>query len=317
MNWLDLFIIVVIGLYCVIGWMRGFLHIAVDYASLGIGLLLAAVLHRPLGAAIAAQKGWSVGLTQAAVFIVLWIAAQTISGILLGMAVRGLPKPIRKNPMNRVLGVGASALKGFVLVALGVLLMNSWPSGRWDTSVANSVIGSRLVTLARPGEDLIMNQFQDALRDWQSRLGRDQIIEVGTKLPFKVANGVIDEEAEARLLAKLNDERRKEKLYILKADPRLRALARNHSQDMLKRGYFAHESPEGKDPFDRMKKAGITYRHAGENLAFAPTVETAHSGLMRSPGHKENIMDPDYRKIGIGAVRAGSKGIMFTQVFTD
>ena len=62
MNWLDLFIIVVIGLYCVIGWMRGFLHIAVDYASLGIGLLLAAVLHRPLGAAIAAQKGWSVGL---------------------------------------------------------------------------------------------------------------------------------------------------------------------------------------------------------------------------------------------------------------
>lgn len=44
------------------------------------------------------------------------------------------------------------------------------------------------MTMARPGEDLIMNQFQDAQRDLQSRLGREQIIEVGTGLPFKVTN---------------------------------------------------------------------------------------------------------------------------------
>lgn len=60
---------------------------------------------------------------------------------------------------------------------------------------------------------------------------------------------MIDEEAEARLLIKLNNERRKDKLYILRLDPRLRAVARNHNQDMLKRGYFAHEIAGEKIPF--------------------------------------------------------------------
>lgn len=130
-----------IGLYCVIGWIRGFLHIAVDYASLAIGLLLAAVLHRPLG-----RSRGSKGLERrtdpgGGIHRVVDCRAD-IAGILLGMdcradhrrhtagmAVRGLPKPIRKNPMNRVLGVGASALKGLVLAALGVLLMNSRTAG--------------------------------------------------------------------------------------------------------------------------------------------------------------------------------------------
>ena len=100
-------------------------------------------------------------------------------------------------------------------------------------------------------------------------------------------------------------------------DESLRDLARDHSLDMYQRGYFSHYTPEGKDPFDRMEEHGISYLAGGENLALAPTVAMAHTGLMNSPGHKRNILDPKYHKIGIGAYQDPRYGIMFSQEFTN
>jgi uncharacterized protein YkwD len=64
-----------------------------------------------------------------------------------------------------------------------------------------------------------------------------------------------------------------------------------------------------------MRAAGVTYRYAGENLAGAPSVERAHSGLMNSPGHRANILNPNFTHIGIGALNVGPYGMMFTQMF--
>ena len=94
-------------------------------------------------------------------------------------------------------------------------------------------------------------------------------------------------------------------------------VGRNHSRDMFSRGYFSHYSPEGKDVGDRLDEAGIDYSAAGENLALAPTVSRANSGLINSLGHKRNILDPSFSKIGIGVVDGGVYGKMFTQVFTN
>jgi uncharacterized protein YkwD len=97
----------------------------------------------------------------------------------------------------------------------------------------------------------------------------------------------------------------------------LTEVARAHSADMLARGYFSHHSPEGKSAFDRLRAAKISFRLAGENLAFAPTVKLAHQGLMNSPGHRANILRPQYAKIGIGIMDAGARGIMVTQQFSN
>jgi uncharacterized protein YkwD len=86
---------------------------------------------------------------------------------------------------------------------------------------------------------------------------------------------------------------------------------------MLKKGYFSHISLNYKTPFDRIKEAGINYKTAGENLAFAQSVKIAHTGLMNSPGHKANILNPKFGKIGIGILDAGIHGIMVTQNFKD
>ncbi|MCP6429200.1 CAP domain-containing protein, partial [Klebsiella pneumoniae] len=77
-------------------------------------------------------------------------------------------------------------------------------------------------------------------------------------------------------------------------------LARNYAQDMLNRNYFSHYSPEGQSPFDRMKQAGITYSAAGENIAINRTVQQAEAAFMNSSGHRANILNSTYTKVGIG-----------------
>ncbi len=100
-------------------------------------------------------------------------------------------------------------------------------------------------------------------------------------------------------------------------DEQLRSVARAHSRDMFVRGYFSHYTPESKDPFDRLKDANIAYLAAGENLALAPTLPTAHTGLMNSPGHRRNILDPNYHRVGIGAYQSARYGMMFSQEFSN
>ena len=119
------------------------------------------------------------------------------------------------------------------------------------------------------------------------------------------------------MLELVNQERGKQGLPPLRADPELAAVARAHSRDMLARGYFAHVSPDGKDAFARMRDARATYRTAGENLAHAPTLPMAHQGLMNSPGHRANILRPAFGRVGIGIVDGGRRGLMVTQLFRN
>ena len=94
-------------------------------------------------------------------------------------------------------------------------------------------------------------------------------------------------------------------------------MARRHSADMFARGYFAHDTPEGLDPFARMREAHVRYLTAGENLALAPTLLVAHSGLMNSPGHRANILHPQFGRLGIGIMDGGIRGLMVSQEFRD
>ena len=119
------------------------------------------------------------------------------------------------------------------------------------------------------------------------------------------------------MLGLVNMERRKRGLKPLVADPELVPVARAHSQDMFARGYFSHYTPEGKDPFDRMKAAKIRYQAAGENLALGQTLKICHDGLMNSPGHRANILNPAYGRLGVGILDGGTYGLMISQEFRN
>lgn len=120
---------------------------------------------------------------------------------------------------------------------------------------------------------------------------------------------------EQQMLDLINAERAKAGAQPLVADMRLTEQARLKSQDMIDKGYFSHQSPTYGSPFDQMAAAGITYRTAGENLAGAPSVASAHENLMLSDGHRRNILNPAFDHVGIGIIEGGPYGIMFTQMF--
>lgn len=116
----------------------------------------------------------------------------------------------------------------------------------------------------------------------------------------------------------VNIERDKAGLEALEWDDELAAVARAHSEDMVSRGFFDHTDPDGLSPFDRMRNAGIDYTAAAENIAAgASTAEAVMQMWMNSDGHRANILDPDMKKIGVGAAQGGEYGIYWTQCFTD
>lgn len=127
---------------------------------------------------------------------------------------------------------------------------------------------------------------------------------VGTPPPVTNSGYSADEKHAFDLL---NADRAKNGLKPLKFNLQLTALGGKYAQDMINRKFFAHNDPDGKTPFDRMKQAGISYSYAGENLAINSNVTTAEQAFMNSPGHRANILSPNYTDVGLG-VRYDAKG---------
>ncbi|WP_082460873.1 CAP domain-containing protein [Psychrobacillus sp. FJAT-21963] len=110
-----------------------------------------------------------------------------------------------------------------------------------------------------------------------------------------------------------NQERAKEGLKALQIDVKLTQSAQEKSQDMKNKNYFSHTSPTYGSPFDQMKALGITYNSAGENIAMGqPSAEEVVEAWMKSPGHRENIMNPSFTHIGVGL---SDSGFYWTQQF--
>lgn len=124
------------------------------------------------------------------------------------------------------------------------------------------------------------------------------------------------ESLERELHQLVNQERKKAGLPLLVFDQQVQLVARAHSRDMAKRDFFSHINPDKENPFDRMKKAGIVFRAAAENIAYASTIKEIHEGLMNSPKHKANILNPKLGKMGIG-IAASKYGLMTTQLFKN
>ncbi|MFP8940799.1 CAP domain-containing protein [Streptomyces fenghuangensis] len=113
----------------------------------------------------------------------------------------------------------------------------------------------------------------------------------------------LDEEtaAEAEVLRLVNLERAEAGCQPVTADPELAQLAEDFSQDMATRGFFSHTGPDGDTPWDRAEAAGID-NLGGENIARGQAdAQAVMDAWMDSPGHRANILNCDYRTLGVGA----------------
>ncbi len=124
-------------------------------------------------------------------------------------------------------------------------------------------------------------------------------------------------QAEQLMFEIINRTRVEEGLPPLRYDRRLAVVARSHSQDMMQNEFFAHVSPDRGDLSRRLDLAEIKAKRFSENIADNRDIGAAHRGLMDSPAHRRNILDPGLHRVGIGIVKADDGQLFITQDFAE
>jgi hypothetical protein len=119
---------------------------------------------------------------------------------------------------------------------------------------------------------------------------------------------------EARMLDEINTDRRQRGLPRFRADRRLDAAAADHTRRMARAGLLAHRLPREPILRDRVAATGLRFDAVGENVGYSTRVGELHRNLMRSPGHRENLLSKKYDSIGI-AIYASAGRYYVTQDF--
>lgn len=123
---------------------------------------------------------------------------------------------------------------------------------------------------------------------------------------------------ESEVVRLVNIERQKEGLQPFTTSSELSKVARVKSEDMATKNYFSHTSPTYGSPFEMMKSFGVKYNTAGENIARGQlTAQSVVNGWMNSSGHRANIMNPSFNKIGVGLAKSSNGTNYWTQMFTN
>lgn len=343
---LSALIVAFVAAYVLRGWRRGLVVEVIELVGL-VAAILSAYLLWPVIRSF--TGGWTAAASGFAVFAIVfgvalasagWAGRHTSSLPQFGVAVDGLGGTLFAATWSVLL---ATAMLLLAITAPGARAQLAEPV--CDAPVARVLIsesnplhpgGERLAVLGRPVLLWLNQRLADGLTLSHAESICDDLPRAEdpgrtpdpTHFSFPETSDEdvsVDADAEVEVLELLNAARAEAGLDPLEPREDVREVARAHSLDMYVRGYFAHETPECRgegpdaegcaDPFDRMRAAGISYDFAGENLALAPTPQQAHDGLMRSPGHRANILHPDYTHVGIGVYR-GPYGLMVTQNFT-
>lgn len=322
---IDMVVVGFIALAAVIGIVLGAVRSSSGVLCTSIVLSLMVLGYLPLATLLGKPQWFSPRVTTIVTFGLLAVIGQLIAVLAVQRPLGPLLRLLRHNRslrrLDHLLGVIPGALVGALLIGLILApLAVTSPTLALSPALREAPLASALLEVdARFLQTARVQPLLQHAADSLNLRTRVDAEEVGRDLPFTVpeADLIPDPTAEAQLLELVNQERQHAGLPALVFDPALVPVGRDHAIEMFELGYFAHESPEHGDPFDRLAAAGIEYHAAGENLAFAPDILTAHRGLMNSPGHRANILSPKFGRAGIAVIRSRYHGLMVVQLFRD
>lgn len=127
-----------------------------------------------------------------------------------------------------------------------------------------------------------------------------------------------DDAAVARFAGVLNERRLAAGCPSLEWDDEVEAVALAHSRDMVERRYFAHVSPDGRDPFGRLRSAKIQFVAAAENIAYGQVGgDDVFSQWEASEAHRQNMMECVYTRHGVGRFGAHWTQVLFRPAGVD
>ena len=318
LNLVDLLLVVVVLLGMGSGWRQGFVSGALSLTTLAASLLFALVFHVPVASWLVRQSWVADPWAAPVAFGSTLVAASLVLGGIARALMRRLPYRVHAFGLNRWLGLVPGAVTGCIHAAVVAVVLTALPlSERVADEVRGSTLAERLGEPAERLEARLRPIFEPAVKRTMRSLTIAPESHESVRLPFSVARATPRPDLEAAMLVLVNEERVKAGLPALQADPQALDTARAHSRDMFARGYFSHIGPDGATPFDRMRANGLRFRTAGENLALAPSLPMAHKGLMDSPGHRANILQPAFGRLAVGILDGGRHGLMVTQTFRN
>lgn len=315
---LDLLLLAILSYALVRGWQSGFVAGVTDLVGALLALAVALRLYEPLMPHLTPLLGELDFLAAPLGFVLAAAGTRFLYGLLARAVLTQLPPSLHRARANRLLGLLPGLLGGLISAVILASLLLAFPSaGVMRGATEASRLAGRLALRSERVDGLLSPIFDEAIDETLNLVTvhprSDELVE----LPYTVVDPAPAPELEAEMLALINQERARAGLPPLAMDAVLTRVARRHSLDMFARGYFSHSTPEGQSPYDRIEAAGARYLIAGENLAHAATLSIAHNGLMNSPGHRENILRPEFGRVGIGILDGGPRGLMITQNFRD
>ena len=317
MNWVDLALVVIFLLAVWAGYHRGFILGSLDLMSWAGSFITAYMLYgytKVLLEKLFDLKVWLLPVS----FILTLLVARLIFGLIVRFVTRLLPEQSNHNILNKFLGVLPGAINGWLIaIVISALLLALPFKDSINSETRDSKWASRLAMQSEWANKKLAPVFDQAVRHTMNSLTVHPESNEKVPLGFTYEKAKVRPFLEVKMLEMVNEERIKHGLKPVQADPELSLVARAHSNDMFIKGYFAHDSPDGKSPFDRMRGANVQFKFAGENLALAQTLEIAHTNLMNSPGHRANILHPSFGRLGIGVLDGGFYGLMISQEFRN
>jgi uncharacterized protein YkwD len=317
MNFIDLALLIIIALITWLDFKRGFiissLLLVAWVGSLALALIaypyLSTVLHR----FIPAIDFWAEPLS----FLLILLISRALLDILTTKIIDGVSDRVHQHILNKTFGIVPGVVNGLIWAALLSTIFTLMPLTWVSEKVGDSKFSENLITQVGWLETKLAPIFSEALNKTVRKTTANDDKQGTVKLPYTVKRPKSRLDIATEMLVLVNNERVKQGVKPLKADPVMAAVALKHSADMFARGYFSHYTPEGLDPFDRMKRDRVRFLTAGENLALSQTLQMAHTGLMNSPGHRANILNPTFGRLGIGVLDGGIYGLMITQNFRN
>ncbi|MGB0389127.1 MAG: CvpA family protein [Ardenticatenaceae bacterium] len=317
-NKVDILLILIVLYNILRGWQSGLIIGLLNVLSWAGSLWAAFTFYNQVTSWLEPLLALPQTLVRPIAFLLIVLVVGILFSLLSRLITERIPAPIHTHDINRIFGLVTGLVGGLVVIATFSWFLLALPfSGHIRVAVRDSGLANHFSARVQEVESELTPIFEDAITQTLNLMTIHPESNELVELPYTVNNAVPVPQLEKEMLELVNGEREKVGLPPLEMDPELIAVARNHSNDMFRVGYFSHNTPEGITPFDRIQAGGISYSIAGENLAHAPTLSIAHIGLMDSPGHRENILRPEFGRIGIGILDGGSRGLMITQNFRD
>ncbi|MCJ7805761.1 CvpA family protein [Patescibacteria group bacterium] len=317
-NWVDLVIILVLIYFISEAWRHGIWVLLADFAAFLGSLLISLRGYKFAAGILESNFSLSHSIANALGFLLTAILSEALLGYVFAHLITKLPEKYWNSKYSKYLAILPALGEGLILIAFILTFILGLPvNPQLKEAESKSKIGGLIIKETSGVEKKINEIFGGAVNESLTYF----TIKPGSKesVPLTVGsqNLSVDSQSEEQMFAMVNKERTSRGVAALTWSPAITEVARAHAKDMWVRQYFSHYSPEGQDVGDRLTAAHISFSFAGENLALAPTVETAMTGLINSEGHRANILEPRFHKVGIGLIDNGFYGKMFVQVFTD